>query len=312
MKKLISVLLVLSLFGAFALGSGEDKKENTKTIVENKSGETSKEDKQDSDKTEVSEESTTAETKKGIPTIEQKVVYDDKGIVITAIEYTRDDFWKSDSIKFLIENNTEKSITVGTNAVIVNGYMVSDLFVAEVAPGKKTNETLDLYTSQLNAAGITTVGEVEVYFHIYDSSSFETMINTDCITIQTSEYENMDVEADTSGNVLYDADGIKIIGKYVDESSFWGKSIVLYIENNTEKNIVVQADDVSINGFTVTSLFSSTVYANRKAYDDITLFSSDLEENGITSVDEVSLKFKITDEKFNKIKTTDEISFTTK
>lgn len=308
MKKVVSLLVVLALFAAFSLGSGEDKKtENTKQIVDGNSNATA--EQVDSEAT---EQATTTEPAKGLPTIEQKVVYDEQGIVITAVEYTKDEFWGNEGIKFLFENNTEKSVTVGTNAVIVNGYMVSDLFVAEVAAGKKTNETLDLLSNQLNAAGITTVGEVEVYFHIYDSESWSDRVDTGCILIQTSEYANMDTEADTSGNVLYAEGGIKIVGKYVDEDSFWGKSIVLYIENNTEQNVIIQAEDVSVNGFTVTSLFSCTVYANRKAYDDITLLSSDLDENGITSVDTVSLKFEIMTEGYDKIAKTEEISFSTK
>ena len=303
MKKLISVLLVLTLFASFALGSGEKKKDETKQIVDNNTS-----NGVESNATEVSEESTTAEPEKhGLPTIEQGVVYNDNGVVITAVEYTED--WGMEGIKFLIENNSDKSITVGTNAVIVNGYMISDLFVAEVAAGMKTNETLDLLTSQLNAAGITTVGQVEIYFHLYDSETWKKIADSDCVLIKTSEYDNMDTEADTSGNVLYEEGGIKIIGKYVDENSFWGKSIVLYIENNTDKNMIIQAEDVSINGFTVTSLFSCTVYANRKAYDDITLLSSDLEKNGITSVDEVSLKFEIMDENYSNKTTTKTIQF---
>ena len=290
-----------------ALGSGTDTSKNTKSIVD-----TTKSDAA-GNAADASEEATTTTTEAApdMPTIEETVVYDDKNIVITAKEYTRDDFWGSDGIKFLIENNTEQNITVGTTAVIVNGYMISDLFVASVAAGKKTNETMTLSTSQLNAAGITIVGEVEIYFHIYDSDSWDKIVDPDCITIRTSKYDSMDTEADDSGNVLYDADGIKIVGKYVDEDSFWGKSIVLYIENNTDKNFTVRVDDLSVNGFTIDEYFSSEVYAGKKAIDEITLMSSDLEENDIKEIKEVSLKFRVTDENYDTILKTDEITFAT-
>ena len=49
------------------------------------------------------------------------------------------------------------------------------------------------------------------------------------------------------------------------------------------------------------------------AYDDITIFSSELEENDITSVDEISLNFKILDSNnFNTIAESGEITFSTK
>lgn len=312
MKKALSLILVLTVFAGMALGSGTDKKkEETKQIVNGESADT-KESGTENATPIATEEKTKANKTSSVPTIEQQVVYDADGIVITAVEYTHDDFWNSDGIKFLIENNTQQNVTVGVNALIVNGFMVTDLFAADVASGTKKNETMNLLSNELDAAGITTVGEIEIYFHIYDSDTWKDIAAPDRVVIQTSNYSTMDTEADTSGSVLYDEGGIKIIGKYVDENSFWGKSVVLYIENNTEKNVIIQADNLSINGYSLTSLFSSTVYAGRKAVDDITLLSSELEENSITSVDEVTLKFDIMDEKFSTIKKTEAITFKTK
>lgn len=312
MKKALSLILVLTVFAGMALGSGTDKKkEETKQIVNGESAD-AKESGTENATPIATEEKAEANKTSSVPTIEQQVVYDADGIVITAVEYTHDDFWNSDGIKFLIENNTQQNVTVGVNALIVNGFMVTDLFAADVASGTKKNETMNLLSNELDAAGITTVGEIEIYFHIYDSDTWKDIAAPDRVVIQTSNYSTMDTEADTSGSVLYDEGGIKIIGKYVDENSFWGKSVVLYIENNTEKNVIIQADNLSINGYSLTSLFSSTVYAGRKAVDDITLLSSELEENSITSVDEVTLKFDIMDEKFSTIKKTEAITFKTK
>ena len=77
------------------------------------------------------------------PTIEEAVVYEKDGIKITAKEYTTESIW-GDGIKFLIENDTTKNIMVSCKALIVNNYMISDLFATEVAAGKKTNETMHL------------------------------------------------------------------------------------------------------------------------------------------------------------------------
>ena len=40
-------------------------------------------------------------------------------------------------------------------------------------------------------------------------------------------------------------------------------------------------DNMSINGYMMTPLFSTTVYDGKKSIDDITIMSSDLEANGI-------------------------------
>ena len=99
---------------------------------------------------------------------------------------------------------------------------------------------------------------------------------------------------DDSGEVLVDADGVKIVGKGLSaDGSFWGPGVILYIENNTEKDITVQVRDVSVNGFMVESSMSEDVVAGKKALSAVQFFSSDLESNSITDITDVELYFHI-------------------
>lgn len=304
-SQIIAIGMAVCLFMSFALGSSSSSSDSTKAITGTGDSVDSTDSKPDS--------ILSAGTKKAKPTIDEAVVYEKNGIKISAKEYVTDSMW-GDGIKFLLENETEKNITVGITALIVNDFMINDSFVAEVAAGKKTNETMNLSSTSLNAAGIDVIGQIEVYFHIYDSDNWDEIANTDCITIKTSMYDQMDKTVDDAGQVLYEKDGIKIVGKYVNESSFWGAGVVLYIENNTDKNVLIQVDNFSVNGFTLSSaIFSCDVYAGKKAVDDITLLSSELEENDIKSVDEVTLKFVIINpDTFDTIAKSDEINFKTK
>lgn len=246
---------------------------------------------------------------KGDITIENQVLVDQDGIKITASEYVTDDIW-GDGIKVLIENDTEQDVMVGCDALIVNDYMIHDLFGSEVAAGKKSNDVIYLSSSELKAAGIDTVGRVEIYFHAYDADSFEDIFNTDCVTIETSAIDRMDTKANDEGTELYNEGGIRIIGKTVDENSFWGTAILLYIENESGRNVGINVDDMSVDGFMLTPYFSTTVYDGKKAVDDITLMSSELEENGITSIGEVELKFHIYDnDSYDTIADSDPITF---
>ena len=180
------------------------------------------------------------------------------GIKITATGMEEDSIW-GEGVKLLIENNTEKNIGVGCNALIVNDYMITDLFSTSVAAGKKANEVMYMSSTELEAAGISNIGQIEIYFHIYDGDNFETILDADRVVIQTSQYENMDTENSQDGKELYNQDGIRIVGKYVDEGSFWGTAVLLYIENTSGRNIGVGCDDMSINGFMVTPVFTCTV-----------------------------------------------------
>lgn len=242
-------------------------------------------------------------------TIEEQVLVEQDGIRITALEYVKDSIW-GDGIKVLIENDSEKDVMVGCDALIVNDYMIHDLFGSEIAAGKKSNEVIYLSSSELKAAGIDTVGRVEIYFHAFDADSYDRIFTTDCVEIETSAIDKIDTTANDEGTELYNEGGIRIIGKTVDEGSFWGTAILLYIENESGRNVGISVDDLSVNGFMLTPYFSTTVYDGKKAIDDITIMSSELEENGITSIDEVELKFHIYDnDSYETIADSDPITF---
>ncbi len=245
-------------------------------------------------------------------TIDEQVLVDEDGLKITALEYVTDSIW-GDGIKLLIENNTSSDIGVGCDALIVNDYMIMDLFSSTIAAGKKSNEVMNLWSSELRAAGIDNVGKVEIYMHTFDADSYSTIKKFPCFEIKTSEYENTDSTVNDEGKELYNGEGVRIVGKYVDENSFWGAAVLLYIENNSGKNVTVHCDDMSINGFMMTPYFAATIYDGKKAIEDITLLSSELEQNGITSTDDIELKFRIVDpDNYSTIKETDVISFSAK
>ena len=311
-KLLVGVISICTI-AALLTGCSSSAPSETKDMVqeEKTEGKTQTEDKKTEEGS--SEENAAAEKSEGVDvSIEEQVLVDQDGIKITALEYVKDSIW-GDGIKVLIENETDKDVMVGCNALIVNDYMINDLFASEVAAGKKSNETIYLSSSELKAAGIDTVGRIEIYFHVYDTDSYDKIFDSDCVTIETSAIDSIDTTANDEGTELYNDGGIRIIGKTVDENSFWGTAILLYIENQSGNNVGISVDDLSINGFMLTPYFSTTVYDGKKCIDDITIMSSELEENGIESIDEVELKFRVyNSDSYETIAESDPITFSAK
>jgi hypothetical protein len=247
-----------------------------------------------------------------LPTIDTTVLFEKDGLILMAQELVEDPIWGI-GVKVLIENNTDKNLGVQCNSLVVNNYMISDLFSSSVAAGKKANDTINLSSPGLKAAGISTISEVVISFHIFESDSYNTLWDTDEIELKTSAYGTVEQPIMDDGKELINQDGIRIVGKYVEEDSFWGAGVLLYIENNYGENIIVQCDNMSINGFMVTPLFSCTVNNGRMALDDITIMSSDLEKNEIESVDDIELVFTIINpDTYQSIIETDPITFSTK
>lgn len=253
--------------------------------------------------------SESAKAEKAETTIEEQVLIDANDVKITAKGLEQGGFM-GDQLKLLIENNSSEDLVIQLDALIVNNYMVTDLFSENVVAGKKVNTDVSLLSNELESAGIDNVGQIEMRFKYLNPENFQTLYTTDLVTLKTNQFDQMDTTPNDEGQELYNANGFRIVGKYVQEDTIWGNAVVLYLENNTDQNVTFQCEDMSVNGFMVNPVFSSTVYPHKKAVSDITLFETDLEENGIESVDDIELTFRILNpENFSEIIKTEPIAF---
>lgn len=288
LRVILITVIVLAVIGACAQGGGSDT---------------------DGDKESGKDKKVTAEKKDSGSkvSIEEQVIFDAEGVKITAKEYEKGSMF-GDSVKLLIENTSDKDVGVGCTTLIVNDHMIENLFSETVAAGKSVNTTMDLYSSELEAAGIETVGKIETKFHLFNPEDYMTTTEGELTTIETSEIANMDTTANIEGTELVNEGGVRVLAKSVDEDSFWGAAVVLYIENTSGKNVIIQCDDLSVNDFMLTPLFSCEVYDGKKAVSDIALMSTELEENNIESIDKIELKLKLVNpDDYSTIKETDPI-----
>lgn len=293
---MLSLMLVMSLAGCISSGT-------QKPIVDNAT--------QGNTTVQLALTETTSAPQEKAVTIENTVLIEKDGVVITAKELVKDAIWGL-GVKVLIENNTDKNISVSLRSLVVNNYMITDLFSSSVAAGKKANDTMYLSSAALEAAGIETISDIAMVFHIYNSDTYEGIFDSDEIELKTSAYGMVEQAAADDGKELYNKDGIRIVGKYVSENSFWGAGVLLFIENKYGSNITVQVDNMSINGFMVNPIFSCNVNDGRMALSDITIMSTDLEANDITSVDTIELSFRVFNTStFTGIVETDPITFET-
>ena len=100
---------------------------------------------------EVEKEEEEAKVKTEVPgfdtsyNIEETVLVDENDVKITATGLTYTEY--AVEVNLLIENNSEKDLSIYTGSIgyspnAVNGYMLGGYMNADVAAGKKTNETI--------------------------------------------------------------------------------------------------------------------------------------------------------------------------
>lgn len=285
-KKLLTILIVCVFFLMGIASSSSEVEEGT-TIKKNKQSETIKEEK---------------------ASITEQVLFETDGIKVTAKEIV--DGFLGPELKILVENDSNKDITLGLDDIAVNDYMMSAFLYEEVAAGKKSNTSFSIFSSTLKDAGITNIGKLDLYFYIIDQNTYDRLYESDGIEIKTSLYDKMDSTVDITGDEMINQDGIRIVGKGLSKDSIFGSGVVLYIENNSNRNITISSDNLSVNGYMITSFLHRPVKANKKAVDTIILSSSDMEENGIEQIDELALSIEAYDsDTYSTIFKTNELNF---
>ena len=227
-------------------------------------------------------------------TVTETVLYDVEGVKVTATGY--EDGWMGPEIKILVENNSTKNVLVTSASVSVNGYMMpTAVLYAEVAAGKKSNETMTIMSSELDQSGITVLSELQFYLQIQDPESWETLATSDLLTLTTSAapYEQ---QVDDSGDVLYDSDGIRIICKGLMQDIIWDGTVVFYMENNSGKEVSIYAENVSVNGFMQDVGLWSDLRPNTKIISGMSMIDlSDLEIENIDQIKNIEFNLRVVD-----------------
>ena len=267
--------------------------------------------------------------------IDKQVLYYDHYLKITALHY--DDHYKWEPTKTIgidnitvpnyderyiwgptitldFDNFSNRKYGISCNQIIVNDYMMNSnnydiSFSTLVEKGEGKGDRLSILASELKKAGIDKIGKIELSFHIFDGDNGKGLYDSEYVTIKTSAYDSMQIVKQDDGSELFNDGGLRIVGKYVEKDELWGTAVVLYMENSTGKDVVIQVDEMSVNGTKVAPGFSSTVCDGKMSIDDIIITQRDLETAGTGSVSDIKLKFHIVEDKtLDIIKDTGDIS----
>lgn len=243
-------------------------------------------------------------------TIAETVLYDAGGIKVTATGYA--DGWLGPEISVLVENNTEQNLLITTNELSANGYMMpyTSLY-AEVAAGKKSNETISLLSSQLEQSGITTIAELQFYIQVQDPDTWDTLALSELISLPTSAY-GYEQPIDDSGDVVYESGGIKVVCKGLKQDLIWDGTLVFHMANVSGQPITIYADNVSVNGFMQDVGLWSDLRDQTCLVDGMYLLDlSDLALENIDQVENIEFSLRIINsDTWDEIATTDVISLT--
>lgn len=294
-KRILAIMLSLALALGMLAGCGGDSGELREPV--------------NSSPAETEGTDAATEPKKDEPvTIAETVLYEKDGVKVTATGL--ENGWMGPEVKFLLENTSERSVLITTDAVSVNGCMApfSGLY-AEVAAGKKSNESMTLMSSELERSGIETIAQLQFFLEVKDADSWDPLDTSPLLTLSTSAADFRQ-PADDSGQVLYDEGGIRVICKGLKQDLIWDGTIVFFMENNSGQPITVSAENVSVNGFMEEAGLWSDLRDGTWIIDGMSLLDlSDLELESIDEVQTIEFELRIINsDSWKELVTTDPIT----
>ena len=239
-------------------------------------------------------------------TVEETELYNDNNVIVT-VTGIEEHALMGPQIKLRLDNNTDKNITLTGDNFVVNGVTMYGLMSIDVAAGKKANGEITLYSSELELSGIKKIATVSCNdAQFYDSDSYETLFDIS-LNIETSIAVDYQQQIDETGDVLFQQDGITVTVKKL-ETNLLGQAVILLIKNETGKEIIVNAENVSVNGYTIGGFLYDIICKDTVRFSSLDLMSSELEENSITAVEEVTFSLEVLDaDSYSTITSTDEL-----
>ena len=227
------------------------------------------------------------------PVLAEQVIYDAEGIRIT-VKGMEENTVSGIRIPILVENGTDRNIVFSGDLFVVNGVTLPGYLYAEAAAGTKTNDAVEFYTDVLDSAAIDRIRTLRGYdARIVDTDTYETLAQVP-LELTTTHAGAQEKPKEESGVVLYEEAGIRVIAQVISDA-FYGKTVQLLVTNETGRDIIVEADNVSVNGYTVDAWLYDTVVADTVRYCQLDLFETSLAENGIDQVEAVSFRLNVLD-----------------
>lgn len=117
----------------------------------------------------------------GSESTEEVVMYESKNVKITYIG--EDESFIGYDLKVRIDNLSDEKLSVQTRDVSVNNIMVDTIFSADLTPGKTATDSITFLKSDFEDNNITEIDTVELSFHIFNTDTFETIEDTEMVTL---------------------------------------------------------------------------------------------------------------------------------
>lgn len=221
-------------------------------------------------------------------TIPETAIYDSGGIKVAMLSIQYGGVF-GPSLILLIENASQNAIRIRVNEVVVNDFMLKSMLESDVASGQSRIEELVLSGETLERSGIVDIQTIAFSLGVTDSDNRNQSITTGRIQVQSNADPGTVRSHFETGKVLVEREGIKISLKKMKDDK-----VLACIENNTDTDIVIRAEEVKVNGTQVGYRYQDYLLAGTTSVQELVLNAGDLIAEGILAIETVELRIMVT------------------
>ncbi len=220
--------------------------------------------------------------------ISNEVLIDNEFAKMTIVSGGSDE-WGDAVFQVLCENKTEdKELSFSIDNVVMNGWTTSAFLSEHVTAGKSANAEFTIYESQMESVGLDAPEKLVFLASVGDEDAWWTdeYFARDTVTVYPTGLSDSQVDMsvralETSDTVVIDQDGIRFAFISMEKDDWDNYKVSIYVRNETDMDLSFSMEDVSVDGYMIDPYWGGTVYAGTQLMSEFTLFSDDLEANGI-------------------------------
>lgn len=227
-----------------------------------------------------------------VPQITPTELYNDGQIVVTAD--SAGTYYDDYTIALGIQNNSDRDVSVSTQLLSVNGYMMNYGFGTHISPGESRQDLLQLYSYELEEIGITQVVEIAFCLELYDAETYESIATTELITLKTDAAEDIRQPVNDTGWEMHIDDNLRVVYTGAELSSYGDCDLNLYLENLSNEMVSFTTGGIWINGKEVEGFLWETLRPDTRAVDSIYIYGlEDLDITQFSQITEIYIEYMV-------------------
>lgn len=229
------------------------------------------------------------------------ILYEDSNVNISFKKAERSPY-SDDRVElyFYVENKTEKTLLIQADAVSINGYCFCDLIMSDPVNASATGVVnLSVSNFDFDLVDISNIKSVGGQFRIIDDSTWKSY---DALFTNTKldGTGNGSAPKDFSNqNLLYEDNSCAIYYRSIEEYEYSDDraELYLYLHNKTKKTLLIQADAVTLNGYSFSSLImSDPVLPKTIGIINTSINEIDFDDVDISELSKLGGQFRIIDD----------------